>query len=84
MADAEKRVKELEAESAVIEGTDPTVFHEAEVVEVALTDVLLSLDRLLGEARSGAEREAARGLEKRVRDRLSQRLAAVKERAKGQ
>lgn len=45
--------------------------------------MLLALDRSLGEARSAPEREAARNLERRVREKISKQLSAVKERAQG-
>ncbi len=75
---AEVRVRELEDLASA--ATDARhLVHQAELVEVACTDTLLELDRLL-DAAEGAERDGVRDAMRRIKE-IAGRLAALKEAA---
>ena len=74
---SEARTRDLEAEAGGW-GVPPTdLRHEAEVVEVRLTDQLLVLTMMLDECTTPAGREAVRGVMAAVRA-LGERLGGVK------
>ena len=74
---SEARTRDLEAEAGGW-GVPPTdLRHEAEVVEVRLTDQLLVLTMMLDECTTPAGREAVKGVMSAVK-RLGERLGEVK------